>query len=53
MKCGFEVCFHGAFTSKERAKAKEREVGGFIRGRHVGRGDFRYIVMTRKRRPKK
>lgn len=39
--------FHGAFFSKEKAVAKEQEVGGFIRERKVD-GKMRYYVLTRK-----
>lgn len=47
MKCGKRICFHGAFKSKARARAKEREVGGFIEAKNI-RGHRRYVVMTDK-----
>lgn len=43
--------FHGAFKDKAKAMAKEKQVGGFIRPRLVGHGDYRYIVMTKKENP--
>jgi hypothetical protein len=46
-KKGRKVTFHGAFTSKEKAVAKEQRVGGFIKQITV-RGSRRYVVMTRR-----
>jgi hypothetical protein len=46
-KRGRKVTFHGAFKSKEKAVAKERSVGGFIRPITV-RGHRRFVVMTRR-----
>jgi hypothetical protein len=46
-KRGRKVTFHGAFKSKAKAQAKERQVGGFIRPVTV-RGSRRYVVMTRR-----
>lgn len=42
---GRRFTFHGAFSSKEKAVAKERAVGGFIRTRTI-RGHRRYVVLT-------
>ena len=41
--------FHGAFKDKKAAVAKEKEVGGFIRPRLFGPGDYRYMVLTAKK----
>jgi hypothetical protein len=46
-KTGRKVKFHGAFKSKEKARAKERQVGGFIKAITV-RGSRRFVVMTRR-----
>lgn len=46
-KRGRKVTFHGAFKSKDKARAKERRVGGFIREITV-RGSRRFVVMTRR-----
>jgi hypothetical protein len=50
-KAGRKVVFHGAFGSKKAAKAKEHEVGGFVRPITV-RGSRRWVVMTGKRKRK-
>jgi hypothetical protein len=42
---GKQFDFHGSFLSKEKAKEKEKEVGGFIRERKVD-GRIRYFVLT-------
>jgi hypothetical protein len=42
---GKKFDFHGSFSSKEAAIAKEKEVGGFIRERIVD-GKTRYFVLT-------
>ncbi len=48
LKCGYRVCFHGAFGSKAKAVRKERRVkGGFIRPITV-RGQRRFVVMGRR-----
>src|SRR5579883_2946393 len=47
---GKTVDFHGAYKTKAAAVAKEKAVGGFIKGRLVGPGDYRNVVMTRKNR---
>jgi len=39
--------FHGSFTDKAKAVAKEKEVNGFIREHTIG-GVTRYYVLTRK-----
>jgi len=39
--------FHGSFTDKAKAIAKEKEVSGFIREHTIG-GVTRYYVLTRK-----
>jgi hypothetical protein len=43
---GKKLTFHGAFTLKRKAQAKERKVGGFIRQIKV-RGQRRYAVLKR------
>ncbi len=43
---GRQFTFHGAFTKKADAVAKEREVGGFIREAMV-KGQKRYMVMKK------
>lgn len=40
---GKKFTFHGSFTSKEKAKKKEKEVGGFIREKNG-----RYYVLKEK-----
>ena len=48
MKCGDQVCFHGAFRNKADAVKKEQATpGAFIRGVPFAVGDYRYLVMTR------
>jgi len=44
---GKKFNFHGAFSNKEDAKRKEREVHGFIEETTI-RGHRRYVVMTSK-----
>ena len=44
---GKKFNFHGAFSKKEDAKRKEREVHGFIEETTI-RGQKRYVVMTSK-----
>jgi hypothetical protein len=44
-KKGRKFTFHGAFSTKEKAKVKEKQVGGFIK-EHKVRGQTRYFVMT-------
>lgn len=46
---GKRVKFHGAYKSKARAKAKEKETGGYIQKISV-RGDTRYAVITRRKK---
>jgi hypothetical protein len=46
-KQGRKVTFHGAYSKKEDAVRKERQVDGFIREITV-RGRRRYAVMTRR-----
>jgi hypothetical protein len=45
---GKRVTFHGAFTSKRDAVAKERSIGGFIRSMKI-RGRKRYVVMKKRK----
>lgn len=40
--------FHGSFTSKKKARQKEKEVGGFIRTYRL-HGVTRYSVVTSKK----
>jgi hypothetical protein len=47
--CGKKFCFHGAFASKAKARARERRVGGFIRKISVC-GHRRFVVMSRKKK---
>jgi len=42
---GKKFDFHGSFSSKAAAAAKEKEVGGFIRERVI-EGQTRYFVLT-------
>lgn len=47
---GKAFTFHGAFKSKEEARRKERQVGGFIETRKID-GEDRYIVMKERKSP--
>jgi hypothetical protein len=42
---GKKFDFHGSFSRKENAMAKEKEVSGFIRERSI-KGQTRYFVLT-------
>ena len=44
---GREVGFHGAFGTKAKAKAKERQVRGAYIRRVKIKGNTRYLVLTR------
>jgi len=44
---GREVGFHGAFATKAKAKAKERDVPGAYIERVKIKGKTRYLVLTR------
>lgn len=46
---GRKVLFHGAFSAKTDAKAKEREVGGYIEKIHDKWGNVRWLVLTRRK----
>ncbi len=46
-KVGRRFVFHGSFSSKADARAKEHDVGGFIRPTMI-RGHRRFMVLTRK-----
>lgn len=49
-KSGRKVKFHGAFKSKDKARAKEaRTPGAFIR-EYTIRGSRRYVVMSERKR---
>ncbi len=41
--------FHGRYTSKEQAVAKEKEVSGFIRERQIGGKTFYYVLTSKAR----
>lgn len=43
------LTFHGAFISKNKARVKEKKVGGFILQRKV-RGKKRYVVAKKRKR---
>jgi len=45
---GKKFDFHGSFLSKEKAVAKEREVGGFIREKRID-GKIHYFVLTERK----
>ena len=45
---GKKFDFHGSFTSKEAAVAKEKEVNGFIREKFID-GKTRYFVLTERK----
>jgi hypothetical protein len=50
-KCGNVVCFHGAFKSKSDAERKAAgRKGAFVKNIRVRAGDYRYLVMTQKKR---
>jgi hypothetical protein len=52
MRRGRTVTFHGAFGSKAAAIRKERQlVGAFVQPRLI-RGAQRYVVMSRRARPR-
>lgn len=48
---GYGMDFHGAFSSKEDAKKKERKVHGFIRPTTI-KGERRYVVMSERKNPR-
>lgn len=43
------VCFHGAFNRKSDAERKAAQRGGKVRGMHIPKVGFRYVVTTRKK----
>jgi len=45
---GKKFDFHGSFSEKSKAVAKEKEVSGFIRERKVD-GKIRYFVLTERK----
>jgi hypothetical protein len=45
--CGTKACFHGAFSSKEKAERRAESRRGQVLKRKV-RGGVRYIVVTKK-----
>lgn len=45
---GKKFDFHGSFISKEKAVAKEKEVGGFIREKVID-GRPHYFVLTERK----
>lgn len=49
---GYGMDFHGAFSSKEDAKKKERKVHGFIRPTNI-KGERRYVVMSPRKNPRR
>lgn len=49
-RCGNLQCFHGAFSTRAKAQAKAKKIkGARIKGAHVRRGDYRYLVLTPKK----
>lgn len=49
MKKGYAVEFHGAFSTKAKAKKKERTVrGAYISRVKMKRQGVRYLVLTRR-----
>lgn len=46
--CGESACFHGAFARKSAAQTKAAQVKGKVIYRHMGRGGWRYVVITGK-----
>lgn len=43
---GFAFEFHGAYKRKADAIKKARKVKGWVAGRLIAHGDFRYVVMA-------
>ena len=49
-RCGDAVCFQGAFSKKSKADSKARAVGGRVKAVRYSSTNYRYVVLTNKKK---